>query len=59
MNQAIRLALNPNKNSKTHIMATVGPATKDYNVLKKMVESGVTFVRFNGAHLSDNPGLIT
>lgn len=37
-------------------MATVGPATRDYNVLKKMVESGVTFFRFNGAHLSDNPG---
>lgn len=56
MKQAIRLALDPNKHLKTHIMATVGPATKDFEVIKAMVESGVTFFRFNGAHIEKDAG---
>lgn len=37
--------------TKTRIMATVGPSSMKYEVLREMVQSGVTFFRFNGAHI--------
>ncbi|MCI0490519.1 MAG: pyruvate kinase, partial [Blastocatellia bacterium] len=57
MNNAILRSLNINKHTKTRIMATVGPSSMKYEDLKRMVENGVNFFRFNGAHIVEqNPG---
>lgn len=37
-------------NSKTKIIATIGPATKDENVLKQMILSGLDVFRLNFSH---------
>ncbi|MFA8450742.1 MAG: pyruvate kinase [Bacteroidales bacterium] len=35
---------------KTKIVATIGPATSDYNVLKKLIQEGVNVCRLNFSH---------
>jgi len=55
MKNAVRLSLDPHKFTKTRIMATVGKKSKDFAVLKGMVNEGATFFRFNGAHIDEEP----
>jgi pyruvate kinase len=38
------------KENKTKIVATMGPATADYEVLKDMISAGVTICRLNFSH---------
>ena len=35
---------------KTKIVCTLGPSSSDYDVLRKMVESGADVMRFNLSH---------
>ncbi|MEM3374761.1 MAG: pyruvate kinase [Candidatus Woesearchaeota archaeon] len=35
---------------KTKIIATIGPSSKELNILEKMVESGMDIIRINSAH---------
>ena len=37
---------------KTKIVATIGPASREYSVMKKMVEAGLNIVRLNLSHSS-------
>ena len=37
-------------NSKTHIVATIGPASKDKEILKKLIEHGMDVARLNFSH---------
>ncbi|MXR09010.1 pyruvate kinase [Mycoplasma hyorhinis] len=35
---------------RTKIIATIGPSTQDYNLLKKLIQAGVTTIRANFSH---------
>ena len=37
---------------KTKIVATIGPASREYSVMKKMVEAGLNIIRLNLSHSS-------
>lgn len=39
-----------NKRTKTKIVATLGPASKDYETIQKLIESGVSMFRINTSH---------
>jgi pyruvate kinase len=58
MKNAIYRSLPPGSNSlgfsypKTRIMATVGKKSNTYEIVKKMVEYGVSIFRINGGHLT-------
>ena len=34
-------------NNRTKIIATIGPSSSDYDILKEMIKSGVDVVRLN------------
>jgi len=55
MKNATLRSLDLERHTKTRIMATVGPSSMEYEVLRRMVQAGVTFFRFNGAHIEKNP----
>ena len=38
------------KINRTKIIATIGPASSDYNILKEMISKGVDVVRLNFSH---------
>ena len=38
------------KNGKTKIVATLGPATSSYDMIKKLIQSGATMFRLNTSH---------
>lgn len=42
--------MTPIKYNKTKIIATIGPASLDYSVLKKMIRKGVDVCRINASH---------
>ncbi len=44
---------------KTKIIATIGPASEDKNVIKKMVESGLNIARLNFSHRTKKDAKIT
>ena len=37
-------------NNRTKIIATIGPSSSDYDILKEMIKSGVDVVRLNFSH---------
>lgn len=55
MKKGIRFATTPSEQTRTRIMATVGPKTLQYDTLRAMVEAGASWFRFNGAHIEDKP----
>lgn len=54
MKNAILISLNPSRYTKTRIMATIGPSSKDIEVLRDMVKAGVNCFRFNAAHIEES-----
>src|SRR3954468_8066207 len=50
MKNGIRFSVRPAA-TRTRIMATIGPKSADRGTLRKMVEEGASFFRFNGAHI--------
>ncbi len=50
--------IHPNMDSRTQILATVGPSSIDENVLKRMLSGKVGAVRFNFSWLDENSGKV-
>jgi pyruvate kinase len=50
MNQYLSMSDHHRRLAKTRIIATVGPASEDYETLKKLVMAGVDVFRLNFAH---------
>ena len=44
------MAENPDTFAKTKILATLGPATKDVEIIRKLINAGIDAVRFNLSH---------
>ena len=38
------------RNNRTKVIATIGPSSSDYNILKDLVLNGVDVVRLNFSH---------
>ena len=47
------------KINRTKIIATIGPSSSDYNILKDMISRGVDVVRLNFSHGSHEDHLQT
>ena len=42
---------------RTKIIATLGPATNNKDVLKRILEEGVDVIRLNGSHYRSNENI--